>query len=307
MSLTDDQCANFVLEQLIAYKRPLAAIKAAAHYLHKLSGRTELSSDLLAKILELAAIEPNDCEIIPDLIGYSISEVIKTLQSGNTIERERMRRIEWMYLSVLRDEDPRPINLLKEIDENPQFFAKLICFIVKANPPIEDEFLDISPELRSQYAENSWHLLNLVDQLPGQRGQEIDVNYLEKWINIVRKECSNKNRCELGDSYIGELLSHSPIGSDGVWPHESVRHIVELIENHEIERGIKTGLYSGRGSISRSVREGGKQERDLSNMYREYVNKLRHKWPRTAAMLISISEEFYHEGSMEDTWSELMY
>ena len=77
LSKEDYSYANFVLEQLIAYKRPLAAIDAAAHYLHVISGKTELSSDLLAKILELAAVEPNDGEIIPDLIGYNISELIK--------------------------------------------------------------------------------------------------------------------------------------------------------------------------------------------------------------------------------------
>jgi len=42
---------------------------------------------------------------------------------------------------------------------------------------------------------------------------------------------------KIGDRCIGKLLSHSPTGNDGVWPHETVRDILERYESRGIEVG----------------------------------------------------------------------
>lgn len=75
------------------------------------------------------------------------------------------------------------------------------------------------PELKKQLALGSWYLLKLLESLPGQvNSGEIDSQQLKEWVEAARAGCTQKNRQDVGDEYIGVILSHSPIGKDGVWP-----------------------------------------------------------------------------------------
>lgn len=290
----DAKYANWVIEQLLTRKRPLAAINAAAQYLHTIARETGLDGDLLARALELAAIDPADRETTPTIsISYDIVKVLKELQSNPDIDEKRLARIEWMYVRIFRHDDIQPVALLKEVMKNPSFFVHLICLIFKANPPIEGEFSDLSPELRKQQAENAWYLLELADQLPGQSDtQEVNAAQLQEWIKKVREECAQRNRRVIGDEYIGKLLSHSPSGSDGIWPHEAVRDIIEQYESRNIERGVETGLFNQRGGTVRALGEGGKQERELADKYQQQADEIKYEWPRAAAMLGRIADSY---------------
>ena len=142
----DAKYANWVIEQLLARKRPLAAINAAGQYLHTIARETGLDGDLLARALELAATDPADHETTPTIsISYDIVKVLKELQSNPDIDEKRLARIEWMYVRIFRHNDIQPVALLKEVMKNPSFFVHLICLIFKANPPIEGEFQTYRP------------------------------------------------------------------------------------------------------------------------------------------------------------------
>lgn len=303
----DVKYANWVIEQLLTYKRPLAAINAASYCLHTIAQKTGLDGNLLARALELAATDPAYHEAMPTTsIGYDIVEVLKELQSNPEIDNKRLARIEWMYVRIFRREDLQLVALLKEIIRNPRFFVYLICLMFEANPPIEGEFLDLSPELRKLQAENAWHLLELVDRLPGQSGnQEVKVAQLREWIEKVREECAQRNRSVIGDEYIGKLLSHSPPGSDGVWPHEAVRAVLEQYESRAIERGVEVGLINLRGGTMRALGEGGKQERELAQKYQQQANGIRYMWPRTASMLGRLAERYRRNATRRDLENEL--
>jgi len=298
----DLRYANWVIERLLVHKRPLAAINAAAQYLHTIAHETGLDSNLLARALELAATNPANHETMPMIsISYDIVEVLKTLQSKPDIDEKRLARIEWIYMSIFRHNDIQPEALLKEIVKNPSFFVHMICLMSKANPPIQGEFSDLSPELRKQQAENAWHLLELVDKLPDQSDtQEVNAAQLQEWIEKVREECTKRNRRAIGDRYIGKLLSHSPSGSDGIWPHEAVRDVLERYESRNIEEGLEVGLYNQRGATMRALGEGGKQERELAEKYQQQADKIKYMWPRAASVLGRIADSYERDAARFD-------
>ena len=97
----------------------------------------------------------------------------------------------------------------------------------------------------------------------------------------------------------------SPIGEDGLWPHEAVRDIIEAEESLDIERGITISLYNRRGTVSKDLREGGAQERELVRQYEGYSAAMADRWPRTAAMLRQIAASYKHEAQWSDTDVEL--
>jgi len=303
----DAKYASWVIEKLLAHRRPLAAINAAAQYLHTISRETGLDGDLLARALELAATDPADQETTPlSSINYDVIKVLGELQSSPDIDERRLARIEWMYVGILRHNEIQPVALLRAVLKNPSFFVHLICLAFAARPHIEGELSDLSPELRRQQAENAWHLLEFVDQLPGQSDmQEVDVAQLQEWMEKVREECAKRNRRAIGDEYIGKLLSHSPSGSDGIWPHEAVRDIIEQYESRDVEKGIEVGLFNQRGVTLRALGEGGKQERGLAEKYQEQADEIKYRWPRTAAVLGRIADSYKRFAAKLDLEDEL--
>ena len=120
------------------------------------------------------------------------------------------------------------------------------------------------------------HLIDLIDAIPGQKAvSEIDLKELDVWVQKVREKCSIKNRKVIGDQEIGEILSRSPIGKDNIWPHEAVRDIIERYCSHDIEKGIEVSKFNHRGVVTKSLSEGGEQERKIAEDYENQANQIR--------------------------------
>jgi hypothetical protein len=66
-----------------------------------------------------------------------------------------------------------------------------------------------------------------------------------------------------------------------------------------IERAIGAAIYNARGMHMRPVGEGGRQERDLADKYRNYARTLA-KWPRTARLMTHIAEGYESDGRRAD-------
>jgi hypothetical protein len=295
----DAKFANHVIEQLLINNRPFAAIEAASMHLHSISAEAPLSTGLLAKALEIAAIRPSDQATAKSSTGYHISSILKKLQQTHDIDKNRLARIEWIYLPIFRHGDIKPLNLMSEALTNPIFFAEIVCILYKANPPIEGEFAALSPELEQQLAENAWRFLELIDRLPGQtESGEIDTLQLQEWVQLARAECKKKNRGAIGDESIGTLLSRSPLGKDDIWPHEAVRAIIERCESDDLERGIEVGLHNKRGVTFHAFGEGGRQERDTAESYQKQADRIKYTFPRTALMLIRIADGYKRDARM---------
>jgi hypothetical protein len=65
-------------------------------------------------------------------------------------------------------------------------------------------------------------------------------------------------------------------------------------------------LNSSRGVVARGLTDGGNQERTLSEKYKAMSDAVRAKWPRTAAMLRSLSASYEQYARHEDISSDLL-
>ena len=97
------------------------------------------------------------------------------------------------------------------------------------------------------------------------------------------------------------MLGASPMGDDGLWPHEAVREVIESMESSELEHGTALRVYNSRGVVSKNYREGGAQERELVTRYADYSRAMTQKWPRTAAMLRQIVDFYESDAARSDT------
>jgi len=100
------------------------------------------------------------------------------------------------------------------------------------------------------------------------------------------------------------MLAHAPEGSDGIWPDFAVREVIERLASESLELGVHVGVMNRRGVVSRSIGEGGAQERDLATRYRQQADKLTMNWPRTAAVLYGLAQDYEHQAHREDLEAE---
>ena len=91
------------------------------------------------------------------------------------------------------------------------------------------------------------------------------------------------DQVEGGMSLMGEALSGLVLGTDGAWPCQAIRELLE----HENDPLLESGLLNGRGATTRTACSGGQQECDLEARYKKWADQVRGAWPRGGALLDS--------------------
>ena len=143
--------------------------------------------------------------------------------------------------------------------------------------------------------------------IPGTKGDDIDSSSLINWFESALSILSNADRTYVGSSCIGAYLSRCPEGKDGIWPHESIREVIEKANNEELNRAIQYGRQNSRGVTSRHPYAGGKLERALTKKYSKDARTIQLLSPRTAGILRSIAKNYESDGERHDRDVELRY
>ena len=115
------------------------------------------------------------------------------------------------------------------------------------------------------------------------------------------------DRTSIGDECIGEVLSGSPNGVDGIWPAEPIRQLMEDLKSDSLDRGLAIGKQNSRGVVSRGVFDGGRQEDGLANQYDTWSKQVMTRWPRTGRLLGEMARSYRiwarHEDMESDEWA----
>jgi hypothetical protein len=195
-----------------------------------------------------------------------------------------------------------PKNLYKKLSEDPEFFIEILKLLYRAE---EEEPGELSEEQRIR-ASLSFELLNDWKWPPGTNEDgSSNPERLKPWIRRARELAYASGRGKVADRHIGQVLVHYPSGTDGAWPHEALRDLLEDLSSKDIEEGISIGVYNGRGVVTRSIGEGGNQERAIAERYRNFAHVLGDRWPRTSRLIKEIAGRYEAESCYEDKRAEL--
>jgi len=77
-----------------------------------------------------------------------------------------------------------------------------------------------------------------------------------------------------------------------------VRQLIERLKSKTLEKGLQIGLHNKRGVHFRP--RGGELERAIASRFRDLASNASTRYPRTAAMLRSVAEEFEQDARRED-------
>lgn len=233
---------------------------------------------------------------------HDVPRLLNIIETSDEIEKSRVARIEWGLVQILGRHNLKPKVLHQYFAQEPAFFVQVLASVYRAqgeedrNPTDEE----------SARARNAYELLKTWSTIPGSLDNgNIEAAALKSWVKQARELTAAAGRGPVGDSAIGELLSNSPHGADGVWPHEAVREIIEEVVSEELEDGFRTGTFNSRGTVVKSLTEGGAQERKLSERYTGFAAATKDQWPRAAASLRRIAKRYDDQARREDDRVEL--
>lgn len=296
-------CADLsrALRELVRHERPHAAVDLAALYVRR---EPKPFADDVLHVLMAAA--PVAC----DVTGYrsqshDVSALVSFLEheaEGGRVAEDGVARLELLFLPLLRH-DRNPKLLHKAMERDPSLFIEAVCLAYRAEGEPERE-LDDQARGRARLAHEliaSWRTP------PGLENGLLDANHLDAWLEEARRHLAENNRGAIGDQLIGQVLSGSPPGSDGAWPAEPVREVIERLKSDELESGLHMGRFNQRGVVSRDPLSGGEMERRIEAQYESDAAKLAARWPRTAAFLRSLAAMYERYAAHEDIEAELRH
>lgn len=301
--------AIIAVEKLIWAGRSFIALEIAG------DPQASLPISLLKKLLqEILLADPKDhSHFAASMFTYYLRHVFNQLHNSAELSLEEMARIEWQFASLFDDlqrDDSRSLAIHRLLQKDPLTFSELIGLIYKSDDEkrqsINGDDNTEAKKKRQNLAQNARDVLYSWKLMPGV-GEDgtVSAEILDGWVSAVRKRCSETGHVTCCDLEVAKMLSKSPIGEDGVWPHPAVRDLLERLRNRIIEKHIPISIFNSRGMTSRAVGEGGQQERELVEKYKGYANATKVKWPRTSAMLDSIANSYDRDAKREDIEADL--
>ena len=288
------------VQRLLKAKRPRAAF-ASVHF--ELS---DIPPYLIAQILSamLKKTKDKDNEYLLDL--NDVECAFQIINRNSDLSLEEKAGLEFAYLEVLSrsvrsNKQQKFPNLERYIENHPELFVQAIVWTYKRDDNGEDP-----PEVRINEDHEYWqthgyYLLKSIEQIPGQDQATKEEKYkkLMKWVSSVRKLSAELGRSKCADVCLGLLFSNAPVGTDGVWPNEVIRDVIEDIHSVDICRGTHVGLYNARGI--HTAGEGGDQERKLAEKYHVWADALKFTHPFVSSLLMSMVNTYEHEAEQRDT------
>ncbi len=278
------------IKNFINCSRPRAALMTTNSHIDK------IESDLLIELLQNLGVNSSEADKRFQISLYDISNVFEILNSRADVSRDQLATLEFMHINSLHNSEYGIPNLEKEVEKLPFLFVQAIALAFKRSDDQVDpqELIPHNVTDKSALASASYYFLDKIKRIPGDQGDnKIDQKKLRDWILKVRELCINYAREDIGDQMIGQLLAKSPIGKDDIWPCESVRSVLEEISSNEIAIGLAIGVYNSRGTAWRG--EGGKQEIELAEKYRNWSRKLAFDFPYVSTILDKIVSSYMHD------------
>ncbi|MFT4926887.1 MAG: hypothetical protein ACI8WB_002986 [Phenylobacterium sp.] len=292
----DEDESTFVLDQLMQVDRPLVAL----HYCQFAPDKVDAKVLLVVMKQALHSKEEN----IPWPRSYHLIKMIEHLEVSAEIDRGTLLQLEFTYLPALgHNNEAKATTLYEAVTTSPDFFTELICLLYK--PEHGERTKAIDGGLKTA-ANNAWNLLHGYSRLPGtQKDGTIEHDSFKQFIEDTRERCRKADRLTTCDQTLGQILASSPTGDDGAWPCSIVCDLLDMDEMHHIRKGFYSGVINSRGVTTRSMVEGGAQERSLAAYYRSHAEKHQFSYLNVAQLLEEIAKSYEWEAQREDEQANL--
>jgi hypothetical protein len=285
--------AEVVVTNLLDKNRSTEAI-------HYLSSRRNVSvtPELILRVLNAFEKAGEITDMLSTMLSFEVGNLLDLLVKDGANET-RIAHFEFVFAPLLQYERP-PSALFRQLAGNSSHFVELVSNAYNDDHATPENRIEQSPE-EMVLARLSYDALREWRTLPGTKSDgTIDGPALSTWVKEARVGLDEIERTRGGDHCIGQLLSGSPVGSDGVWPTEEVRNILESIESKPLREGFEGGKLNARGVTTRGMFDGGLQELALAERFEEDARLVSMKWPAVARILRNLAKHYHESARRED-------
>lgn len=287
--INDEEVLKYSISKLMEvqrYERVLWMYRLSAH-----NNKTiKYDSNIILTCLE---------SIHNDFNQFDIREAIKDLQKEKNVDTNRLFYIEWKFLPLLNHGDYRPITMERVISSDANRYSEILQLAFKEHSKNKD-----ASNIDLNIATNAYRLLHQWKLVPGTNNDGyVDSNKLKIWYENMKEVCKEKDRLEVGLSYFGKVLFHSPKDKSGFWIDKTV---ADIINNNEIIRdGYKTEAFNSVGVVNWD--ENGTEYCEKSDEYKERAKTTELAgYYNFATSLREISTNFeFHAERMKDTYNDI--
>ena len=296
--------ATMAVEKLLDVGRANAALRVAGD--PHVNIPIALLQRLLQALLSLDAKEMNGRNDAV-MFEFYLKNVFNQIYASD-LSVEEIAKLEWPFAQTFDRDDrgPGPVGLHKVLQKDPGFFAQLISFTYKDDEQSEEKSEGLTEEQLANRAHNAREILRSWHLMPGMNSdRSVDEAAFRSWVLAAREQCTETKHLIGCDLQLAEVFARMPADANGVWPHPSVRNLIEELRNPTIEKHIPFAIYNSRGVVSRTMDEGGAKERALSQKYNEWGDAVSEKWPRTAQVLRSLANMYDQDAKREDVSANL--
>jgi transcriptional regulator with XRE-family HTH domain len=240
---------------------------------------------------------------------YDVTMLIQELQ--NLVQAEdtrvgvnRVAALEWTYLALLDGHPTVPKTLHTWLEQQPAFFIEVLKIIFRRRDAPQGERPEPS-EVERSLALQAYRLLNSWERVPGSRSDgSVDSEGLRRWVRSVQTLAESEAQREVADVRIGNVFAYAPPEPDGTWPCIPVRDAIEEFCSEDLADGFEMGIMNKRDAYWKAPDEGGNQERDIAKQYFDWAEAARIEWPKTAAALQRVGEQYKAYARREDAEAE---
>lgn len=255
---------------------------------------------LVVEVLNAGVAEANANPAHGQRVAYDIARLIKALADSRRLELSELMHLEWIYFGVLEHQAQHDLVIYEHLISDPELLLQLIALIYIPEGESREGRPEPSEGERA-VATQAWRILNEWKPFASTSPHAMPSGgELVAIVERARKLAAERRHSGIVDDHLGKALASSPAGTDGVWPHESVREVLERYRSEALADGFVVGKRNLRGITSRAPGDGGEQERQLAAQYETWQRALAVSNPRTSALLGRLVEGYRSEATRED-------
>lgn len=258
--------------------------------------------------LEQWVEHPDDHVGDAEMMRWELATLLKVLDTHRDhLGTTRVALIEWQYHPLLQyDPEFSAPNLYRAMLRDPGLFVQFVELAFKPASAAPDE----QPTLTQVQQQMAISAMDVLQEWPASQFApsvddegRLDAAALNDWIDVTRDKLKAVDRAAIGDQMIGTALASSPADPGDIWPSEAVRDLLERLQCDDVDQGLHITIRNRRGVTSRSPTDGGDQERELAQRYKQQGRQFR-EWPRTEAIFSSLASSYEHDASYHDRDAE---
>ncbi|WP_170320013.1 AAA family ATPase [Polyangium spumosum] len=284
---------EYAVDHFLAVGREAAALETAA--IHRSTTTGTLAYRVLLRVKETGAT------LQAPLGAHYVEWLFDVIDRDPPAGKDPVHDIaplEFYFLLLISDKR-RTRYVTVALAENTDIFVALVRNLYRREG--EESPTGTDPA-KVQSAQNAYALLKAWKGFPGEGLPENERDdKLEAWAAEVLTKTEDDGRGRVGSVHVAEVLARAPAGSDGFWPCIAARRLLESGRYTSLSENLALAKRNLRGMTARDLDEGGVQEREIADRYREASQKLEMAgYPRTSAMLDALARRYEEEADRED-------